>query len=279
MDLSLQWQQEMVKKAALIRKDIAYMTSRSKSSHIGSCYSIVEILVYLYGKQLHLSPESLENNDRDIFILSKGHAVAALYATLATYQFFDHALLDTFGNDGALLFGHPVRGNIHGIEASTGSLGHGLAIGTGFAMGKKMNHYQGRVYILLGDGECDEGSVWEAALIASHHQLDNITVLIDRNHQQGLGLTEGITRLDPIEEKWTVFGFETSVADGHNFAAIQQAFHHPLSGKPTLIVFNTIKGKGVSFMENQLAWHYRSLSTEDLALAIKEIEENANNLY
>lgn len=277
--ISLQSDQEMVKMASLIRKDVALMTHHAKSSHIGSCFSIIEILVYLYGKHLSIRPESVESPDRDIFILSKGHAVAALYATLANFHFFSHELLETFGKDGSLLYGHPVRGLIPGIEASTGSLGHGLAIGIGFALGKKLNECSGNVYVLIGDGECNEGSIWEAALIASHHKLDNLKVIIDRNHLQGLGFTEDITQLDSLEEKWKAFGFNTMNADGHDFQSIKIGLNLPRTNQPSAIIFSTTKGKGVSFMENQLKWHYRSLSKDELTIALREIDEHANNIY
>jgi len=252
-----------------IRKKILKMMFNSQTSHTGSCLSCVEILTYLYFKVLR---NQLKEN-RDRFILSKGHAAAALYATLAQKGFFSAKILDGYCKDGGKLHGHPTKGSVPGIEASTGSLGHGLPIGNGIALAGKKDKKNYRVFVLMSDGECDEGSNWEAALFAAHHKLDNLTAVIDYNKLQAFGRTNEVLNLEPLADKWKAFGWQVKEVDGHNFSEIKKAFSKiPFrKGKPSLIIAHTIKGKGVSFMENKLEWHYRNLTEDEYKKAIKSL--------
>ena len=252
-----------------IRKKILKMMFDSQTAHIGSCLSCVEILTYLYFKVLR---NQLKEN-RDRFVLSKGHAAAALYATLAQKGFFSAKILDGYCKDGGKLHGHPTKGSVPGIEASTGSLGHGLPIGNGIALAGKKDKKNYRVFVLMSDGECDEGSNWEAALFAAHHKLDNLTAVIDYNKLQAFGRTNEVLNLEPFADKWKAFGWQVKEVNGHNFSEIKRAFIKiPFrKGKPSLIIAHTIKGKGVSFMENKLEWHYKSLTKDEYEKAIKSL--------
>jgi len=252
-----------------IRKKILKMMFDSQTSHTGSCLSCVEILTYLYFKVLR---NQLKEN-RDRFILSKGHAVAALYATLAQKGFFPEKILDGYCQDGGKLAGHSTKGSVPGIEASTGSLGHGLPMGVGMALAGKRDKKNYRVFVLMSDGECDEGSNWEAALFATHHKLDNLIAIIDYNKLQAFGRTNEVLNLEPLADKWKAFGWQVKEVDGHNFSEIKKAFSKiPFrKGKPSLIIAHTIKGKGVSFMENKLEWHYRNLTEDEYKKAIKSL--------
>ena len=257
-----------------IRKHIIYMHAKSNSSHVGSALSCVEILVSLYFDILKINPKNPNAKNRDRFILSKGHAASALYATLAKRKFFPQNILTQYCCNGGKLPGHSTIHCVPGVEVSTGSLGHGLSIGTGIALAAKYDKLNYRVFVLLSDGECDEGSVWESALFASHHHLDNLTVIIDYNKMQAMGWTEQILQLEPLTDKWTSFGWVVKEINGHNFKQIINALrkipyvHH----KPSLVIAHTIKGKGVSFMENQLPWHYKAPSEEEFKQALKELK-------
>jgi len=253
-----------------IRKKIIHIVSKSKSSHIGSALSCVDILTVLYFKILRLKTKP---DQRDVCILSKGHAASALYSTLCEKGYFKEEILNTFCTEGSCLTGHPCLGSVSGIEATTGSLGHGLSIAAGIAIAGKLDKKSYRVFTILGDGECNEGSVWEAAMFSSHHKLDNLIVIIDRNKLQGLGKNNEIINTEPLEEKWNAFGWSTKIINGHNIEQITKVLESvPFQkGKPSLIIANTIKGKGVSFMEDRIEWHYKSPDEEQSKRAIMEI--------
>jgi transketolase len=256
-----------------LRIHIVRMTHRAKSSHVGSGLSMADILAVLYGETLRLDPKNPEWPSRDRFVLSKGHACAGLYAALAERGFFQIADLETFCQDGGRLPGHVTHKGIPGVECSTGSLGHGLSVACGMALAGREAATSFRVFAVLSDGECDEGSIWEAALFAGHHRLDNLTVIVDYNHIQSLGSTDEVLRLDPLAEKWRSFGWHAIDLDGHDIGALQQNLRAvPAStGKPTCLVANTVKGKGVSFMEHQLLWHYRTPQGDEYARALAEL--------
>lgn len=257
-----------------IRKNILKMVTVSKSSHVGSALSIVEILVTLYFKILNIDPLSPEKEDRDRFILSKGHASAALYATLAERVFFSKDLLDKYYTDGGVLPGHLDSSMTPGVEVSTGSLGHGLSIGIGMAIAAKYDNKNYKIYVLMSDGECDEGSTWEAAMLAAHLKLDNLVAIIDYNKIQSFGRIKEVLNLEPLYDKWVSFGWAVREIDGHNYQELLSAFESlPIvRGKPSMIIAHTIKGKGVSFMEDKLEWHYKSPTQEQYEIAIKEID-------
>lgn len=257
-----------------IRKDIVCMHARSKSSHIGSALSIVDLLAVLYFRILNLDAKNYKKMSRDRLILSKGHAASALYATLVKKGIINKDKLQGYCLDGGSLCGHCDDFRLPGIEATTGSLGHGLSVASGMAFAAKYDEIKNKIFVIMGDGECNEGSVWEAAMFASHNKLDNITVIIDRNHLQGLGNTEKVMKIDPLLDKWKAFGWQGCYVDGHNLAHLLRALRKLPFKKscPTVIIANTIKGKGISFMENRLEWHYRSPSDEHLARALKELE-------
>lgn len=257
-----------------IRKEIIRLSYNSKSSHIGSSLSIVDLLTALYFRILKVSPEKPYDESRDRFILSKGHAAMALYATLSKRGFFPQSVLDTYSNDGSKLCGHPSINCVPGVEASTGSLGHGLAIGCGMALAAKKDKKGYKTFVILGCGECNEGSVWESALFAAHWKLDNIIAIIDYNKLQGLGKNDDVLSLNPLNEKWKSFGWEVRIINGHNFEDILSSLSNiPFEeGKPSLVIANTVKGKGVSFMENKNEWHYKSPNKDEYNTAIKGLE-------
>jgi transketolase len=258
--------------ATRIRAHALRMTHRAKSSHIGGSLSIADLLAVLYGKVLHLDSARPKWPDRDRFILSKGHAAAALYAALAERGFFPLDWLDTFYQDGSHLPGHITYG-VPGVEVSTGSLGHGLSIGCGMALAGKRDNRTYRVFALLSDGECDEGSTWEAALFSPHHQLDNLIAIVDYNKIQSFGAVKEVLNLDPLADKWQAFGWAVREINGHDFNQIENALLGiPFKvGQPSCVIAHTIKGKGVSFMEGQLAWHYKHPSDEELQQALAEL--------
>jgi transketolase len=259
-----------------IRRRVLEMICRAKSSHIGSVYSIVDILAVLYGKVLRLDPERPEWPERDRFILSKGHACAGLYVALAERGFFPDSWLAEFFIEGGRLAGHTTHWGVPGVEVSTGSLGHGLSLACGMALAGKRDQRSYRVFALLSDGECDEGSTWEAALFAGHHQLDNLVVVVDYNKIQSLGRVEEVLNLAPLALKWQAFGWSSCEIDGHNFAQIEDALGGipREQGKPTCLIAHTVKGKGVSFMEDKILWHYRCPDQEEQHRAQRELEES-----
>jgi transketolase len=249
------------------------MVHAAKASHIGSCLSAADILAVLYAKILRVDPGRPDWPERDRFIFSKGHAAAALYAVLAEQGFFPLEGLETYCCDGSPLLGHATVAT-PGVEVSTGSLGHGLPIGCGMALAAKRHKLPGRVFCLMSDGECDEGSVWEAALFAPHHKLDNLVVIVDHNKLQGFGAVDEVLKLEPLAAKWQAFGWSVRELDGHDLSALQETLSAvPFEpGRPSAIVAHTIKGKGVSYMERRLAWHYKTPDAAQLQQALGELE-------
>lgn len=258
--------------ATRIRVHALRMTHRARSAHIGSSLSIAELLSVLYGRVLRVDPARPDWPDRDRFILSKGHAAAAIYAVLAEQGFFSMKWLDTFYLDGSHLPGHITHG-VPGVEASTGSLGHGLSIGCGMALAGKRDRQPYRVFVLLSDGECDEGSTWEAALFAPHHHLDNIVAIVDYNKIQSFGTVKEVLDLEPLANKWQTFGWAVREIDGHDSEQIEKALLSvPFQPEqPSCIIAHTVKGKGVSSMENKLASHYMPPSDDELRQALVEL--------
>jgi len=260
--------------AKRIRKHALQMTSSGSSSHIGSIFSIADILAVLYGKVLKFDPNIPKWIDRDRFILSKGHAGAGVYASLAEMGFFPLEMLKNHYRNGSQLSGHVSHKGIPGVEFSTGSLGHGLSVATGMAMAGKINNMNHRVFVLLGDGECDEGAVWEAAMFASHHKLNNLVAIIDRNRLQSILSTEETIALEPFVDKWRAFGWCALEVDAHNHIDLINAFAIEKSvslSQPLVVIANSIKGKGVSFMENSVLWHYRSAQGDEYEKALNEL--------
>ena len=262
--------------AWLIRRNALEMTHISRGSHIGSVFSMAEIIAVLYTGVLNVDPRDPRKPDRDRMILSKGHAGSAVYAALAETGFFPVEQLKTHYANGSILSGHVSHKGVPGVEVSTGSLGHGLGVGTGMALGAKMDGAEWRTWVVLGDGECDEGSVWEAALQAAQYGLDRLCAIVDYNHMQSLFTVEETLRLEPFEDKWRDFGWNARSVDGHDVRALQEACawakDQAGSGRPSVILAHTIKGKGVSFMENNILWHYRTPQGEEYEAALKELE-------
>jgi transketolase len=261
--------------AQRIRLHSVNMTSRGGSSHVGAALSIADILAVLYGKTLNVDPTNPKLATRDRFILSKGHAGAAVYATLAECGFFPIEKLKSHYQDGSDLSGHVSHKGVPGVEFSTGSLGHGLPVATGMAYAAKVSGASHQVYTLLSDGECDEGSNWEAILFAAHHKLDRLVAIIDYNKIQSLAPVEETIGLEPFTDKWRSFGWSVIETDGHDHQQLTDSFNKArmASGKPTCIIAHTTKGKGVSFMENSVLWHYRTARGEELESALVELED------
>jgi len=235
---------------------------------------MAELLAVLYGKELRVDPQCPDWPERDRFILSKGHGAAALYAVLVEKGFFPKEWLETFYLNGSCLAGHATHANVPGIEISTGSLGHGLSVAAGMALAGKRDGHQHRVFALLSDGECDEGSTWEPILFAPQHKLDNLIAIVDYNKIQSLGSVKEVMDLEPFADKWRAFGWAVSEIDGHDVNAIELTLAKvPFEAdRPSCIIAHTIKGKGVTFMENQLLWHYRTPQAEEFTAALKELE-------
>ena len=265
--------QELAKK---VRIHALKMANSGGGSHIGSALSIADILAVLYTEILHLDPKDPKLEQRDRFVLSKGHAGAALYATLAETGFFPVSKLATHYQDGSDLCGHVSHKGISGVEVSTGSLGHGLSLATGMALAAKIDQKKHRIFTLLSDGECDEGSTWEAVLFAAHHHLDNLIAIIDYNKIQSLDTVADTLELEPLADKWRSFGWQVQEVDGHNHQQLQSELSAlPLeSDCPSVIICHTVKGKGVSFMENTVLWHYRVPRGEEFAAALQELEDS-----
>jgi len=265
-------QGDLEKIAAFLRGRIIQMSYVAGTPHLGSCLSCVDILVAAYWGVLRLDPTRAESPDRDRFILSKGHAAMALYAALAYRGFYDPEILRTYNQDGGKLAEHPGPWCVPGVEAATGSLGHGLGIGLGMAYAGKIQNRDYRVFALLSDGECNEGSVWEGALFASAKNLDSVCVIIDYNKWQATGRSEEVLGIEPLTEKWKAFGWSVTDIDGHDIQAVQKELSRSDSaGRPRAIIAHTIKGKGVSFMEDDNNWHYRTPSKEEVMAAFEEL--------
>lgn len=260
-----------------IRRHAVEMTHLGKSSHVGAVMSMADILAVLYNDVLNVDPKNPRWEERDRFILSKGHAGAGIYAVLAEKGFFPVENLKGHYQNGTLLSGHVSHKGIPGVEVSTGSLGHGLSIGAGMAYSAKIDNKKFNTYVLMSDGECDEGSVWEAVLFAAHHKLKNLIAIIDYNKIQSLDFVSNTIALEPFQDKWVSFGWDVKSVDGHDFNEIKSVLEKFISDKtekPKCIIANTIKGKGISFMENTVLWHYRSPQGDEYKAALHELDKN-----
>lgn len=259
---------------AIRRRDLQTVYG-AKLGHVGGEMSAIDILTTLYFAVLRIDPDRPDDPDRDRFILSKGHSAVALYTTLAHRGFIPIEMLATFAQPLSKLNGHPDRNKVPGVETNTGPLGHGLPVAVGAALAAKLQDASWRVFALTGDGELQEGSNWEAAMSAAHYKLDNLTVIVDRNRLQQGDWTEQTMHLEPLADKWRAFGWSVTEVDGHNIAQLLETFARlPLEpGKPNCIIAHTHKGQGVSFMMDKSAWHHKVPSAEELALALKELEE------
>lgn len=264
---------EIAELARRIRLHALRMVNRAGSSHIGSVLSCADIVAVLYGSFLRVDPQRPRWQERDRFILSKGHAGAAVYAALAERGFFPISRLDEHCQDGGSLGGHISHKEVPGVEISTGSLGHGLPVAAGMAYSAKLDRARHRVVVLMSDGECDEGSTWEAALFASHHGLENLTAIIDYNKVQSLGFVADTLALEPFVDKWESFGWRVIETDGHDYHQLLTTLAQTSAstGKPTCIIAHTIKGRGVSFMEHSVLWHYRVPQNTEYDMAVKEL--------
>jgi transketolase domain protein len=265
-----------------VRIDILEEVYNAKSGHIGGAFSIADILTVLYFNEMNIDAKSPDSPDRDRLVLSKGHASAALYAVLAEKGYIDKEELKTFRNIDSNLQGHPDMNKVPGVDMTTGSLGQGLSVANGMALSSKLDSRGYRVYCILGDGELQEGQIWEAAMTAEKYQLDNLCVIIDANELQLTDTTmnvKGINQND-IEQKFRAFGFQTVVIDGHNIESIIRALTiaEMTKGKPTAIICKTIKGKGVSFMENQIDWHGKAPNDEEYKIAMQELKQEAEKI-
>tara|TARA_Y100000294_G_scaffold83443_1_gene78337 strand:+ start:283 stop:1110 length:828 start_codon:yes stop_codon:yes gene_type:complete len=272
---------ELEEVAKKIRKKIFLMSHRAGSGHIAPSFSSIDILVALYFKILKLDKDNYNDENRDRFILSKGHASAALYAILAERGIIEKDIVETFCQKDSILGAHPEAHLIPGVELSTGSLGHGLSFGAGVALAGKIDKKNYRVLVLLSDGECQEGSTWEGAMFASHHKLDNLVAIVDYNKLQSLGRIEDILSLKPFSDKWKSFGWSVREVDGHDIAQIIDTLDSlPFTkNKPNVLIAHTIKGKGISFMENVPLWHYRIPSTkEEWKIVCKELDIDRREL-
>jgi transketolase len=269
---------ELRKLSWTLRQDIIKMIAAAKSGHPGGSLSAIDLITVLYFAVLKHDPKNPEWAARDRFILSKGHACPALYAVLGELGYFSKDLFPTLRQLGSSLQGHPELGKLAGVEASTGSLGQGLSLGLGMAEGARINGNGARVFVLTGDGELDEGQVWEAALYAGAKKLDNVVAIVDVNGQQLDDTTEKILPLEPLADKWKAFGWHVIAIDGHDFDQILKAYHEAAQtrGMPTCILAQTIKGRGVSFMENNLEWHGVAPNAEQTAAALAELAKEGN---
>jgi transketolase len=250
--------------------EIAHKTN---TMHVGSSMSCADIVVAAYWTALSIDPANPTDPDRDRFILSKGHAAPTLFASLAFRGFFPESLLETYDSDGGVLGEHPTLQCVPGVEASTGSLGHGLPLGVGMAMAGRIQGQNYRVFVVMSDGECNEGSVWEAAMLAASQRLERLIVVVDYNKWQATGRSNEVLALSPLREKWEAFGWTTHEIDGHDLGALTDLLGRVPdgSGRPIAIIANTVKGKGVSFMEDDNNWHYRSPNAAELEQARQEL--------
>lgn len=270
---------DLEKKSILYRQKILQYIVQAKAGHTGGSLSSVDILNVLYNDVLHVTPESFASPDRDRYIQSKGHCVEALYVVLADKGYFPEEDLNTLCQYQSRYIGHPTR-KVHGIEQNTGALGHGLPMAVGTAIAGKLDEKNYRVFTMLGDGELPEGSNWEAALSAAHYKLDNLCAIIDKNNLQITASTAEVMSTDPLDKKWEAFGWAVRVVDGNDINALRTAFKSlPFeTGKPSVIIANTVKGKGVSFMENKLQWHHGVPNAEQYEQACAELNKKMEDL-
>lgn len=266
--------QSLKRIVAELRGEVIGMSHRAKTPHLGSSLSCIDLLAALYWTFLRIDPKEPKEPTRDRFILSKGHAAPALYATLWRRGFFSREILAAYGSDGSMLAEHPAPDCAPGVEWATGSLGHGLSAGVGMALAARLKNMDYRTAVLVSDGECNEGSVWEAALFAAAQRLGTLTVLVDYNKWQATGRSNEVMSLAPLRDKWEAFGWEALEVDGHDFSQIADALERakmPDRARPLAIVAHTVKGRGVSFMEDDNNWHYRIPNAEELVAARKEL--------
>ncbi len=264
-----------------LRKKIFLTAYKGNTGHLASSFSVIEILYVLYCKGIlnYRAGEPLWEG-RDRLVMSKGQGSLALYAVLSEVGFFPGTELGAFCRPGGILGGEPKLGDIPGVEASTGSLGHGLSYALGMSMAYKMDNAKNQVYVIIGDGECQEGSIWEAAMAGNHFRLDNLTVIMDNNRLQAMGSVEELMSITDWSEKWSSFGWEVISIDGHDIGEIKHALETPRQvGKPRLVIANTVKGKGVSFMENVPIWHFRMPNEEELKIVMKELDIKTGELH
>ncbi|MEG0070119.1 transketolase [Cetobacterium sp.] len=265
----------LVEQAAKIRKDIVQMICKAKSGHPGGSLSAADIVTALYFSEMNIDPKNPKMEGRDRFVLSKGHAAPVLYSALAEKGYFNRELLDTLRAYGSPLQGHPDMKKVPGIEISTGSLGQGLSVANGMALSARISGENYRTYVLMGDGELQEGQVWEAAMTAAHYKLDSVCAFVDSNNLQIDGNVDKIMGINPLDKKWEAFGWNVIQIDGHNFEEILDALDkaRETKGQPTVIIANTTKGKGVSFMENVCGFHGVAPTVEETEKAVKELEK------
>lgn len=271
---------KLEKMANEIRKGVIVSTHSAKSGHPGGSLSATEIYAYLYFEEMNIDPTQPKKADRDRFVLSKGHAAPGYYATLANRGFFPVEDLKNLRHIGAYLQGHPDMKHTPGVDMSSGSLGQGISVAVGMAISAKLNNEDYRVYTLLGDGEIEEGQVWEAAMFAGHKKLDNLVVIIDNNNLQIDGTIDEVNSPYPIDKKFEAFNFHVINVDGNNFEQLDKAFKEArtVKGQPTAIIAKTVKGKGISFMENQVSWHGAAPNDEQYEMAMKELEKREEAL-
>ena len=274
--MNAQERKDLLVAAAKVRLGILEGVFHAKSGHPGGSLSAADLFTYLYFSELRVDPQNPKDPDRDRFVLSKGHCAPGLYAALALKGYFPWEELSRLRHIGAMLQGHPDMKGTPGVDMSSGSLGQGISAAVGMALAGKMDGKDYRVYTLLGDGECEEGQVWEAAMFAGHRKLDNLCVIVDNNGLQIDGPVEKVAGPAPFEPKFQAFGFETMTIDGHNFDELERAFQaaKACKGKPFAIIMKTVKGKGVSFMENQVGWHGKAPNKDEYEVALKELQEN-----
>jgi transketolase len=254
-----------------VRRSIVTMIDRAQLGHIGGDLSVTDILVTLFGAVLLVDPQVPQAPGRDRFVLSKGHCAGALYATLARCGFFPVAELETFMAPLSSLNGHPDRKKVPGVETNTGPLGHGFPVAVGIALAARLQGASWRTFVVLGDGELQEGSNWEAAMTAAHYDLASLTAIVDRNRLQQGDRTEETKRLEPLADKWTSFGWEVREVDGHDHTALWEAFAPSSSGRPVVVIAHTVKGKGVSFIEDRVEWHHKVPDAQQVQAALQEL--------
>lgn len=260
--------------AQRLRGRVLRMVHLAQASHVGSCLSMADLTAVLYGHVMRVRPDQPDWPERDYFVLSKGHAAAIIYAALAERGFFPLSWLDEYCQNGAPLAGHMMRHGVPGVEAATGSLGHGLPIGCGLALAARHNGGPSRIFVMLSDGELNEGSNWEAILFAGARGMDNLVAIVDYNKFQSFGRVEEVLDLAPLADKWRAARWAVREIDGHDLGQIHGALSNMPAepGRPTVVIAHTVKGKGVSFMENRLLWHYRSPTRDELSAALQEID-------